>query len=61
MQRPTKSKNNTRTIALEPSVELTRVGGWGQEIKTFLQQANITLGPYATLNTEIPLKATQTS
>ena len=44
----TKSKNNTGTIALERSVEQTTVG-----FKALLQQANFTLGPDATLNTEI--------
>ena len=29
------------------------VGGWGGVYKAFLQLANFTLGPYATLNTEI--------
>ena len=44
----TKSKTNTGTTALERSVEQT-TGGF----KTLLQLANFTLGPDATLNTEI--------
>ena len=44
----TKSKTNTGTTALERSVEQT-TGGF----KAFLQLANFTLGPDATLNTEI--------
>ena len=44
----TKSKTNTRTTALERSVEQT-TGGF----KALLQLANFTLGPDATLNTEI--------
>ena len=48
----TKSKNNTGTDALERSVEQTTgVGGGG--FKALLQLANFTLGPDATLNTEI--------
>ena len=43
-----KSKTNTGTYALERSVELTTVG-----FKALLQLANFTLGPDATLNTEI--------
>ena len=39
----TKSKTNTRTTALERSVEQTTVG-----FKAFLQLANFTLGPDAT-------------
>ena len=44
----TKSKTNTGTTALELSVELTTEG-----FKALLQLANFTLGPDATLNTEI--------
>ena len=44
----TKSKTNTRTTALERSVEQTTAG-----FKALLQLANFTLGPDATLNTEI--------
>ena len=44
----TKSKTNTGTTALERSVEQT-TGGF----KALLQLANFTLGPDATLNTEI--------
>ena len=44
----TKSKTNTGTTALERSVEQTTAG-----FKAFLQLANFTLGPDATLNTEI--------
>ena len=44
----TKSKTNTRTTALERSVEQT-TGGF----KALLQLANFTLGRDATLNTEI--------
>ena len=44
----TKSKTNTGTTALEQSVEQT-TGGF----KALLQLANFTLGPDATLNTEI--------
>ena len=44
----TKSKTNTGTTALEWSVEQTTVG-----FKALLQLANFTLGPDATLNTEI--------
>ena len=45
----TKSKTNTGTTALERSV----VGGGGGGVKALLQLANFTLGPDATLNTEI--------
>ena len=51
----TKSKTNTGTIALERSVEQTTGGGeegW-VVVKALLQLANFTLGPDATLNTEI--------
>ena len=44
----TKSKTNTGTTALERSVEQTTAG-----FKAPLQLANFTLGPDATLNTEI--------
>ena len=44
----TKSKTNTGTTALERSVEQATEG-----FKALLQLANFTLGPYATLNTEI--------
>ena len=44
----TKSKTNTGITALERSVEQTTVG-----FKALLQLANFTLGPDATLNTEI--------
>ena len=44
----TKSKTNTGTTALERSVEKTTVG-----FKALLQLAIFTLGPDATLNTEI--------
>ena len=44
----TKSKTNTGTTALERSVEQTT-----GEFKALLQLANFTLGPDATLNTEI--------
>ena len=44
----TKSKTNTGTTALERSAEQTTVG-----FKALLQLANLTLGPDATLNTEI--------
>ena len=47
----TKSKPNTGTTALERSVERTTVG-----FKALLQLANFTLGPDATLNTEIHIK-----
>ena len=47
-ERATKSKNKTRTTALERSTEKT-IGG----IKVLLQLANFTLGHEATLNTEI--------
>ena len=43
----TKSKTNTRTTALERSVEQTTAG-----FKALPQPANFTLGPDATLNTE---------
>ena len=46
--RATKSKTNTGTTALERSVEYT-TGGF----KAHLEPANFTLGPDATLNTEI--------
>ena len=52
----TKSKTNTGTTALERSVEQTTgVGGGGGSgaVKALLQLANFTLGPDATLNTEI--------
>ena len=53
----TKSKTNTGTTALERSVEQTTrgggEGGGGGEFKALLQLANFTLGPDATLNTEI--------
>ena len=44
----TRSKTNTGTTALERSVEQTTGG-----LKALLQLANFTLGPEATLNTEI--------
>ena len=44
----TKSKTNAGTTALERSVEQTTVG-----FKALLQLVNLTLGPDATLNTEI--------
>ena len=44
----TRSKTNTGTTALERSVEQTTAG-----FKALLQLANFTLGPDATLNTEI--------
>ena len=47
----TKSKTNTGTTALERSVEQT-TGGF----KALLQLTNFTLGPDATLNTEIHKK-----
>ena len=47
----TKSKTNTGTTALERSVEQTT--GGGGVFKALLQLANFTLGPVATLNTEI--------
>ena len=49
----TKSKTNTGTTALERSVEQTTGGGGGGGVKELLQLANFTLGPDATLNTEI--------
>ena len=55
----TKSKTNTGTSALERSVEQTICvcvcggGGGGGGVKALLQLANFTLGPDATLNTEI--------
>ena len=56
----TKSKTNTGTTALERSVEQTtgRGGGGGGAVggrgfKALLQLANFSLGPDATLNTEI--------
>ena len=48
----TKSKTYTGTTALERSVEHTTVGGGGG-VKALLQPTNFTLGPDATLNTEI--------
>ena len=48
----TKSKTNTGTTALERSVEQT-TGGRGAGFKALLQLAYLTLGPDATLNTEI--------
>ena len=51
----TNSKTDTGTTALERSVEQTTRGvggGWGG-VKALLQLANFTLGPDATLNTEI--------
>ena len=47
----TKSKTNTGTTALERSVEQITVG-----FKALLQLVNFTLGPDATLNTEIHKK-----
>ena len=44
----TKNKTNTGTTALERSIEQTTEG-----FKALLQLANFTLGPDATLNTEI--------
>ena len=55
----TKSKTNTGTTALERSVEQTTGGGGGgggEGFKALLQLANFTLGPDATLNTEIHKK-----
>ena len=52
----TKSKTNTGTTALDRSVEQTYGSGWGAaggRFKALLQLANFTLGPDATLNTEI--------
>ena len=54
----TKSKTNTGITALERSVQQTtgEGGGGGRrggEVKALLQLANFTLGPNATLNTEI--------
>ena len=52
----TKSKTNTGTTALERSVEQSGaggVGGGGGVVKALLQLTNFTLGPDATLNTEI--------
>ena len=56
----TKIKTNTETTALERSVEQTiGSGGWGGGgsvevgLKALLELANFTLGPDATLNTEI--------
>ena len=52
----TKSKTNTGTTALERSVKETTGGGGGVgrgAVKALLQLANFTLGPDATLNTEI--------
>ena len=48
----TKSKTNTGTTALEWSVEKSKPPGGGGGFKAFLQLANFTLGPDATLNTE---------
>ena len=48
----TKSKTNTGTTALKRSVEQTRRGGGGA-VKALLQLANFTMGPDATLNTEM--------
>ena len=48
-----KSKTNTGTTALEWSVEQTTGVGGGGGFKALLQLANFTLGPDATLNTEI--------
>ena len=48
----TKSKTNTGITALERSVEQT-IG----EFKALLQLTNFTLGPDATLNTEIHKKS----
>ena len=59
----TKSKTNTWTTALERSVEQTTGGGggacvWGGGgVEALLQLANFTLGPDATLNTEIHKKS----
>ena len=50
----TKSKTNTGTTALERSVQQT-TGGF----KALLQLANFTLGPDATLNTEIKSRLTR--
>ena len=47
-QKAAKSKTNTGTTTLERSVEETSVG-----FKALLRPANFTLGPHATLNTEI--------
>ena len=52
----TKSKTNTGTTALERSVEQTTGEGGGGGFKALLQLANFTLGPDATLNTEIHKK-----
>ena len=49
----TKSKTNTGTTALERSVEQTTGWGGGGGVKALLQLTNFTLGPDATLNTEI--------
>ena len=48
----TNSKTNTGTPASERSVEQT-TGGGGGGVEALLQLANFTLGPDATLNTEI--------
>ena len=54
----TKNKTNTGTTALERSVEQTNGGGGGGGgVKALLQLANFTLGPDATLNTEIHKKS----
>ena len=50
----TKSKTNIGTTALERSVEQTTAG-----FKALLQLANFTLGPDATLNTEIHHRGVQ--
>ena len=52
----TKSKTNTGTTAIERSVEQT-TGGF----KALLQLANFTLGPDATLNTEIQTNSVSNS
>ena len=49
----TRSKTNTGTTALERSVEQTTGVGGVCVFKALLQLANFTLGPDATLNTEI--------
>ena len=49
----TKSKTNTGTTALERSVEQTTGGGGEGGFKALLQLPYFTLGPDATLNTEI--------
>ena len=53
----TKSKTNTGTTALERSVDQTTGGGGGGgRVKALLQLASFTMGPDATLNTEIHKK-----